>query len=95
LTTQARIAQRILSEPAVAFAASVLLIPFVIVLAALLIGESDPRSPLYTVAAVIFAASVVGFVASAVRAWRHRPRPQRHTAYRVTGRRRQPISRAR
>jgi pilus assembly protein TadC len=56
-----------LRDPPVAFAAASFLAPLFIVLLALAAGQNDVSSPLYSVAAFIFVAAVVGFIVTSFR----------------------------
>jgi fatty acid desaturase len=68
MTTRKRLDDRLetlpkeLRDPPVAFAAASFVAPLFIVLLALAAGQSDVSSPLYSLAALVFVAAVVGFV---------------------------------
>ncbi len=57
-------------EPAVVFALASCVGPMLIVLLALLAGQTDASSPLYTLAAIVFVGAVCGFILTTYRAHR-------------------------
>ncbi len=59
-----------LREPAVAFAAASIVGPLIIVLLAVMAGQTDTSSPLYTLAAAVFVGAVCGFMLTTYRAAR-------------------------
>jgi pilus assembly protein TadC len=73
MTVRKRIDERLdavpreLRDPPVAFAAASFLAPLFIVLLALAAGQNDVSSPLYSLAAFIFVAAVVGFLVTSYR----------------------------
>jgi hypothetical protein len=56
-----------LRDPPVAFAAVSLLGPLFLVLLGLIAGQSEPSSPLYTVAAGMFVVALAGFIVTSFR----------------------------
>lgn len=56
-----------LRDPPVAFAAASFLGPLFLVLLGLIAGQTEPSSPIYTLAALVFVGALTGFIVTSIR----------------------------